>query len=503
MLPSMMPSERSLPPWAIGLLAVALALAFRLPTLGLLPAWGDEVITIQVIGLPPLELIADRLRATHMPTYFLLLQALGLDGSSLFLLRLPGALADSLGAGLLALVACRLGGSRAGLALALIYAAMPVVLVEAQDSRPYGPFFGCLAVLLHAAVRLADHPRLASSAWRPSARPAARRLRRTWLACGFAGFGVVAILPLGLFALAAIDVAVLWLARRRCAPLLRPWVAQRMLTLLALTPLLVAYARHAGELAGHYWYGGALLQLLRALRIADGAGVDWDPNLYLDYWGNRALLVLFLLLVVGGLFWARRRAGLALVVALAFGTQVLLIAISLHTPLYTARYFAVATPGLALLAACGLSGLWRRRWRFAAVTAAPFFALLFLQSLDAMHQADKPRLDRAAARLREAGVERLGFVVTTDNLATSVAYALREGPQGVRLAPWQAIVQARNGLLVWVIDARGIGPLWPRATAFAGLAACRPKVPGLRILAIAPERTALVASCPASADVTQ
>jgi hypothetical protein len=492
-------NERSLSPTAIGLLAVALSLAFRLPTLSLLPAWGDEVITIRVIQLPPLELIADRLRATHMPTYFLLLQALGLDGSSLFLLRLPGALADSLGAGLLALVACRLGTWRAGVALALIYAAMPVLLVEAQDSRPYGLFFGCLALFLHSAVRLVDHPRLAAAAWRRRARPAAARLRWTWLACALAGFGAIAILPLGVFAVGAIDLAVLWLvARRRCRPLFWPWLTQRLATLLLLAPLLYGYAGHAGGLAGHYWYGGTLLQLLRALRIADGAGVDWDPNVFLAYWGNRALMVLFLLLVVGGVLWARRRAGFAQVLALAFGTQVLLIAVSQHTPLYTARYFAVATPSLALLAACGLAGLWQRRWWLAAATAAPFFALLFLQSLDAMHQLDKPRLDLAASALREAGVERLGFYASTDNLAMSVGFALTEGPQAMRLRPWQVILRARQGLLVWVIDARRIEPLWPQAAAFAGLATCRPRIPGLRVLALAATPAALATSCPAA-----
>jgi len=486
----------TVPSWGVALFAVGLSLAFRLPTLAMLPAWGDEILTIQSIALPPLELIAERLHATHMPTYFLLLQALGLDGSSLFLLRLPSALGDSLGAGMMALVACRFGGWRAGLLLAGLYAAMPVMLVEAQDSRPYGLFFGCLGLLLWSAVRLVDHPRLAASAWRSDACRAARRLRRTWLVCGLAGAGLLAMLPLGIFALGAIDLAVLWQVGRRWRPFLRPWLVQRLLTLAVLAPLLYGYLANVGRLAGNYWYSGTLLRLLRTLRIADGAGVDWDPNEFLGYYGNRVLLTLFLLAVLAGVFWARRRTGFALVIALAFGTQLLLIAVSQHTPLYAARYFAVATPALSVLAACGLAGLFLRRPWLAIATGGALFALLFLQSLDAMHQLDKPRFDLAAATLRDGGVERLGFVVSTDNLANSVSYTLGDGPAGVRLRPWQIAAAAGQGTPVWVIDAWKIGPLWRKGAVFAGLETCRPQVRGLRILAIAETRRALASSCP-------
>ena len=487
----------AVPTYAIALLAVGLALAFRLPTLAMLPAWGDEVITIHTISLPTLELIADRFRATHMPTYWLLLQALGLDGSSLFLLRLPGALVDSLGAGLLALIACRLGSWRAGVALAAIYAAMPIILVEAQDSRPYPFFFACVSLLLFAAMRLVDHPRLAASAWRRTARPAARRLRRTWILCALAGFGAVALLPLGVFAIGAVDLAVLYLVLRRRSPLFWPWLLQRLLTLLLLVPLLYGYASHAGKLAGHYWYEGTLVLLLRTLRVADGAGIDWDPNIYLAYWGNRVLMILLLALVAGGIVWARKRAGFALVLALAFGTQLLLIAVSQHTPPYTPRYFAVATPSLALLAACGLAGLWQRRDLVAVGVASVFFFLLVLQTLDAMNQGDKPRFDRAAERLRQSGVEEFGYYASTDNLAMSVDFALAQGPRPLRLKPWEVVTQPRAGLLVWVIDARRVERRWVEAARFAGLATCRPQVSSLKILALAAEAAALEASCPA------
>ena len=505
MSPALHPALTRAEPWlaraccttgGMAVFATALCLVFRLPTLALLPAWGDEVVTIDSLALPPLELIRERLQHGHAPTYFLLLQALGLDGSSLFLLRLPSALADSLGAGLTALVAARLGGWRAGLALAVVYAAMPILLEEAQDARPYALFFGCLALLLWSAALLLDHPRLAGSSWR-TAHPLARRLRQLWLLCGLAAAGAVALLPLGLVAVAAVDLAVLWRARRR-SRFLRLWFGQRMLTLLALAPLLYAYASNLGRFAGDYWYPQSLPLLLRTLRIADGAGIEYDPNLFLGYYGNRLLLGLFLSLVVLGVLWGRRRPSLSLALALAFGTQALLLAVSLHTPLYAPRYFAVATPALALLAALGLAALWQRRRRLALLAGLSLALLLSLQSLDAMQQLGKPRLDRAVARLREAGVEQLGFFAPSEHLAGSVRYSLKDGPEGQRLAAGEVLAAAADGLLVWVVEVRRVPRYWRLGVAIAGLARCSPKVRGLHILAIARVPEDLAASCPRS-----
>jgi 4-amino-4-deoxy-L-arabinose transferase-like glycosyltransferase len=482
-------------PSGIAFFAIALSLAYRLPTLASLPPWGDEVVTIEGLALTPLELIHERLQKTHSPTFFLLLQALGIDGSSLFLLRLPSAVADSLAAGLLALVALRLGGLRAGLALAVIYAPMPIFLEEAQDARPNALFFLCLALLLWSAAKLLDHPRLAAAAWRQNAPRAARRLRGLWVVNGLATVATLAVLPLGVFGLAAIDLAVLWRARR-WRGFLRLWICQRLLTLLVLAPLLWAYADNAGRLAGNYWYADSFQLLLRTLRIALGAGIEYDPNVHLGYLGNRLLLGLFLVLVGLGALWGRRRPSLSLLLALAFGTQLLLFAVSLHTPLYAPRYFAVATPGLTLLAALGLAALWQR-WRGAALLAGlGLFLLLTLQSLDAMQQLGKPRLDRAIAQLREAGVMQLGYFVASDHMATSLRYSLRDGPEGLRLEPRRVLAAAQEGFPVWVVEVRRVPRYWRRAVDFFGLYRCAPKVRGLHILAIARTPEALAPLCP-------
>jgi len=479
-------------PAGVAAFAIVASLAMRLPTLALLPPWGDEVITIHSIALPPGELLVERLRQMHSPVYFWLLQLLGLDGGSLFLLRLPSALADSLGAGLTALVAWRLGGWRAGIALGLLYAAMPVLLEEAQDARPYAGFFGCLGLLLWSATRLVDRPRLAAAAFgHVGARRAARRLRWTWVACAGAATGLVALLPLGLFALAAVDLAVLWKSPR----LRRPWLVQRAITLLLLAPLLYGFAVHVGRFAGDYWYVGGWNALLRTLAISAGAGVEFDPDRCLGPAGNLVLRGLFLVLVLLGLLWARRRPSRAIVLGLAVGAPLLLVAASQHTPLYAVRYFALATPALTLLAALGLAGLVQHLRLPGLALAAATVALLVLQSLDAMHQLGKPRIDLAVARLSAAGIERLVVHAENRYQPTAILYHL---PQGQRLSPWAAYLAVRDGRLLWIFDYayRPIDPTWQALARQGAFAVCRPRIGALAVLAVARDPALLAASCP-------
>ncbi|HKY94287.1 MAG TPA: hypothetical protein VJL84_03235, partial [Kiloniellales bacterium] len=421
-------------PLAVAAFAALLSLALRLPTLGELPAFFDEVITLRTLALDPLELMAERIERMHSPTYYWLLQALGLDGSSpLFLLRLPSAVADSLGAALTALVAYRLGGFRAGLALAVLYAGMPVMLEEAQDARPNGCLFGFLALLLWSAARLLEHPHLAAAAWRRSASAAARRLRWTWVAHVLATVLLVNMLPLGLFAVLAVDAAMLWLHRRKERRfLIRPWLLHRAVSLVLLAPLLYGYSQKVGRYVGHYWYSDSWKRLLQVWEGSAGAGVGYDPNYFLGELGNLALTVLFLTLVLLGILWGRRRASFTLLLSLAFFTQALLIAISQHTSLYVVRYFGIATPALTVLAALGFAGLWQRSARLAGLVGPTVATLLFLQALDAMHQLNKPRFDLAVNRLRESGVDHLALYVRDNFLYSSVRYYLSDNPKGER-----------------------------------------------------------------------
>jgi 4-amino-4-deoxy-L-arabinose transferase-like glycosyltransferase len=487
-----------------------MSLAVSLPTIAMLPPWGDEAITLRAIARPTAELIPERLGEAHSPVYFLLLRFLKVSDRSLFWLRLPSALGVAFGAACMARIAYRLGGERAGgwraaLLLMPLYACSPVIVIEAQNARPYGLLYGFLGLLAWSASQVLDHPRQARDAWRRRSRRAAARLRVAWAGVGLGALGLVAMMPLGLLAVLASDCALLWCARRRPGRrLLRPWFCLRAVTLALLTPLF--YGLHAGisRRAGNYWPPEFGWDSLRdVLTKASGATLSYrDPQYFLGEDGGRVLFWALCLCMVLGLAWARRRRSLVLVIALAVVPQLLLLLVSLHTSVLVGRYFTIATPALVVLTALGLAGLWQRRRRIALIVAAPTLVLLLLQSLDAMHQLGKPRFDLAVARLRDAGIERLGFYARSHVLANSVAFHLDKDSRGLRLRrPWQAVLAAESGLLVWILDARvPIHPVWSFFAGRRGLGHCDLQVDGLHSLAIARIPEALAASCPQGSD---
>jgi mannosyltransferase len=492
-------------PLTLALFAAAACLALWLPTLALLPIWHDEVITMRAIDQPFIDMVGNRLKNVHAPTYFALLQGWrALVGDSVFLLRLPSALGAAFGVACMTLVAYRLGGSRAGgwraaLVLGPLLACFPIMLAEAQDLRPYGLLYGFLGLFACSTAALLDHPRLARVAWPRGKAHAQRRLRLAWYGAGVGAIGMVTTLPLGGLAVLAGDVAVLWAARRAAGKrLLRPWFRLRLLTLLLLGPLLFGLTVNMVHRAAQFWvaeFSGAAL--VDVLRVAGGARVFWgDPDDYLGLGGEAVLFSGLGLCMVLGLCLARRRASLGLVVSLAVLPPLLLTAISLDTSVLLGRYFAIATPPLVLLAALGLSGLWRRSLPVAAALGFAVLALLFLQSLDTMHRSSKPRIDVATARLRESGIERLGVSVRSEHLAQSVMYQLRDEPRGVRLPPWLVIPAAKHGLVVWIFTTRRSDPLWKWLAPRSGLASCMPVLPGLEILALAERPESLTSSCP-------
>jgi hypothetical protein len=82
--------------WAVVLMTVA-ALAIRLVRLDYRGMWTDEFHTLDAVLLPWDQLIIERLRSGHLPTYFIFMKAwTTLFGTSDWALRLPSALAGAL-----------------------------------------------------------------------------------------------------------------------------------------------------------------------------------------------------------------------------------------------------------------------------------------------------------------------------------------------------------------------------------------------------------------------
>ena len=122
----------------IFLSAAAFAFVVRIASVDVRQVWLDEALTQYAVALDWSGLIADRVSAGHSPLYFLIMKAIGLDGSDLRALRIASAAMDSLAAGCLAATVARLAGARAGAFAALFYALNPLLLFWGQNARPYG-----------------------------------------------------------------------------------------------------------------------------------------------------------------------------------------------------------------------------------------------------------------------------------------------------------------------------------------------------------------------------
>jgi len=136
------------------LAAFALCLSFRLPALGDLPLWYDEVLTADAIARSWGGMARERLSQGHLPTYFAVLKGLGLSGSSEFMLRLPSAVMDGAAGGLVAVMAARIGGIVAAVAAACLDATLPILIIYGQEARPYALQLLCVTLAMVGQIGL-------------------------------------------------------------------------------------------------------------------------------------------------------------------------------------------------------------------------------------------------------------------------------------------------------------------------------------------------------------
>ena len=421
-------------PGLVACLAVAcLAVALPLPFIGQTPFAYVELLTLESLSQSVGGLVQHRLDGAHTPTWYLLLQLLGLAESQPWQLRLPSTLAHGAAALVAALVGRRLAGPRGMLLAGLLVALHPILLEFSNYARPYAPLIAATLWLLLSAAALADRPRLAVAALgrRLPAGPLRRRLRWLWASALLAPLVTASLLPLGLLAWGVLDAALagwLWCkagqgraARRR---LLGRFLLWRLLpVLLAGLGYLALYAA-VSRMAGNYWPREFSLRVvLQTLEISHGWLPLVDRDRFLPLLGNWTLGLAIGALALTGFCTARRRAARVLTAALALGLPLLLLAISLHTSLLVPRYFAPASAGLALLAAAGAAWVSRCRPRgLAAALLASLLALVGLQALDALTgDRGRPLIEILADWMREADARPGEEALMTNFQATSFA----------------------------------------------------------------------------------
>ncbi|WP_240362412.1 MULTISPECIES: glycosyltransferase family 39 protein [unclassified Streptomyces] len=328
--------------------------------------WRDEAVTYDMArrSLPDLWSTLADADAVH-GLYYLLMHLLfevtrGLD--PLLVLRLPSVLATAAATGTLALLGHRLAGPRAGLLAGSVFALLPQVQRYAQEGRSYAIVCALVVWATYLLVRAVASPD-----------------GRTWVAYAAVLVAAGLLHEFAVLALTAHAVAVPRAARRA-------WAGAAAVVLVTVAPLAVLSTRQSDQVS---WIG----------RPGAGALVGF---------AGTAVLALACA-AMGRKPTSRVLRGVRLAV-LALGLLVLpallLLLVSLVTPLYVDRYVLYGQSGTALLTGAALARLTRaRRTRVAALTCAGA-AVLALLPVTLQLRTPQSRVDDVGAIARavaEAG----------------------------------------------------------------------------------------------------
>lgn len=355
--------------WLLVILAGALAL--RVAALGGDDLWTDEIQTLHAVRLGVPDLVAERLRAGHLPLYFLLEKSwCSVFGTSQAAIRAPSAIF-----GVLLLLPAwslfsRVADERAAWTGTALLAAHPLFVELSREARMYS-FLGFVAlVAADRAVAALDGERPGASFWIAAA--IGPLVHPTW---------GVAMLPFA---------AWLALERRTSPPGTRLASRAALAGLAASLGLLAVSLAFADpqhqELARRPWAREAGVFLLRMI-----AGSDLDR--YRDLLPRLGFVIIWAAALTWGFVLAngRERRFAAWIGA---GVPAVSLAAGLlgGIPWGPARYVQFGAIGLVLLAAIAL------RPHFPA-GAAPFVLICLMASIDAV-STERTAWSEAAERVR-------------------------------------------------------------------------------------------------------
>ncbi|MFI0452142.1 glycosyltransferase family 39 protein [Actinomadura sp. 6N118] len=286
--------------------------------------WRDEAATVSATQrtVPELWRLLGHIDAVHGAYYLLVHPLVALFGSGETVLRLPSVLAAACTAAGVAWLGGRLDGWRTGMLAGLAYALSPMVSRYAQEARSYA-IVSALAVLSTCLLVKTTEK---ASAQRFAAYGACLALLGT-----FNIFGLLIVPAHGLL---------VWGRHREAV---RGWAVTVAAVAVVLSPLIWLTSRQRDQVS---WLPkpspGEIWVLLSGLT-------------------GSALLLGPVLLTAGYGLW---RAGdlRTFVLAWALIPPVLLLTVSLVTPLYTFRYVLVCLPAVSLALGAGLARL-SPRWR--------------------------------------------------------------------------------------------------------------------------------------------
>jgi len=453
-----------------GLLVVVLiGLAARLLHIDSQPFWLDEALTYQRIHLGIDNLIADSFSNRHMPSYFLMLQALSPFDANSAGLRIPSALFGTASIAVVFTIARRIAGRAAAVVAALLMALSPLQVQYGQEARSYTLVTLLITIALWGLVRLAQNPRCAALDFR---HPALDRFG--WAAYVIGTIGALDVLGDAAPWLLAANLALYLIWRSLRAPhgnneaslgFRRNWLLSAALILIFCMPFYGAILAFSdGQMLQKFdWIPPLSWQSLRIaaksaylMRMAAVVRFSILPT------AVPLLGVLVALLCGIGLYRMRGRLeGRVLLLGFAL-LPLLLLAVSLVKSMVLPRYILWSAAPFFILAGIGAAAL-PRRMQPMALTA--LLLLCTINLLPVYHTETKPRWDRAAATL-SAQVRPGDTVFTGDTNAPTMLAVLQPKDQApidqsalvtskldVALARW------KQGSRVWAINGRSaMGP---------------------------------------------
>ena len=333
-----------------GVLATAVSAAGSwIPSL-----WGDEVTSIMSAerSLPSLFRMLGNIDAVH-GTYYLGLHFWGeVFGFSPFSVRFPSAIAVGLATAAVVLVAGRLRGRRVAVIAGIACALLPRATYMGEEARSFA-FSAAVAAWLTLLLIVALEKQRPRAGW--------------WIAYG-------ALLAVGtylfLYTLLFLVVHAIVIAVARPGhPFVRRWLVTAGCAIVASAPILFYAFVERGQIS----YLGATEQLAPQTLYA---------SLWFELWPFATAAWVLIVIAIAVAVRRRELIGSGRPSLVFVGLTWLLvptlalIAASVVTPDFTARYVSFCAPAAAILLACGLDELFRLRVWLGAVAAVVALALV-------------------------------------------------------------------------------------------------------------------------------
>ena len=450
------------------LIVVFIGLTARLLHLDSQPFWLDEALTYQRIHLGLDSLINDSFSNRHMPSYFLMLQALSQFDSDNAWLRIPSALFGTLSVGVVFAVARRVAGRPAAIVAGLLMAMSPLQVQYGQEARSYTLVTLLIVVALWGLVRLAQDPLRAALDFR---QPQFDRFG--WTAYVMGTIGALDVLSDAAPWLLAANVSLylIWRSLRARhdneahVGFRRNWLLSVAMILICCVPFYAAILAFSdGQMLQKFdWIPPLSWQNLRVvaksaylMRMAAVVRFSVLPT---------AVPLLGLLIVAfGGIGLYRMRGRLeGRVLLLGFAVlPLLLLTISLVKSMVLPRYILWSAAPFFILVGIGAAALPRR---MLPITVTALLLLCTVNLLPIYRTETKPRWDRAAATL--AANIRPGDTVFTGDTNAPTMLAVLQPRDAVPIGD-TALVTSRldvalerwkQGGRVWAVNGRSaMGP---------------------------------------------